>query len=94
MMRINLHGLSLRWRLFLSYLLLLGVMLGVITVAFLVLINTRPAPIEATFRQLAEIAVDLPLRRLWTNAAGRRLQPVEQQIRELAANLRVFADEH
>ncbi|MGQ9909912.1 MAG: sensor histidine kinase [Candidatus Flexifilum sp.] len=88
------NGVSLRWRLFLSYLLLLGVTLGVITVAFLVIINTRPAPIDATFRQLAEIAADLPLRRLWTNAAGRRLLPIEQQIQDLAANLRAFADDH
>lgn len=90
----NVQGLGLRWRLFLSYLLLLTVMLGVITAAFLLLLNTRPAPVDATFRQLAEVAADLPLRQLWTNATNRRLQPVEEQIAELATSLRAFADEH
>lgn len=48
--------LSLRSRLLTSYLLLLGIALGVIAVSLMVLLSTRAAPPQTTYQQLAVIA--------------------------------------
>ncbi|MEP7292867.1 MAG: ATP-binding protein [Chloroflexota bacterium] len=55
-----LHGL--RARLFVSYLLLLAITLTVIGGALVLILNTRDAPPEQTYQQLATLAVSINLR--------------------------------
>jgi signal transduction histidine kinase len=54
--------MTLRWRLFLSSLLVLAITLGVITVAFVLILRTRPAPPTPTYQRLAALAqgIDVP----------------------------------
>lgn len=49
-------SLSLRSRLLISYLLLLGIALGVIAFSLVLLLSTRPAPPQPTYQKLAAIA--------------------------------------
>ncbi len=51
----------LRQRLFGSYLLLLAVTLGVIAVAFVLILNTRQAPPEPTYQRLAQVALNVDM---------------------------------
>lgn len=55
---------TLRARLLLSYVLLLVLLVGVTTISLLVILNTRPAPPEQTYRQLATIALNTNLRNI------------------------------
>jgi signal transduction histidine kinase len=83
-------NLSLRNRLFLTYLALLVVTVGVIAVAFLVFLNTRPAPPQQTYQRLAAIAQGFPLRDIIAEANStigtprERLQAIEQELTTLA----------
>jgi len=52
---------GLRPRLFLSYLVLLLVTLGVIAAAFVLILNTRPAPLEPLYQRLATLAFNMNL---------------------------------
>jgi two-component system, OmpR family, sensor kinase len=88
--------LSLRSRLFASYLLLLSVTLGAIAVALLVIVNTRPAPPQQTYQRLAAIAQGVPLREILTEASAgifttprERLQIVEAELTRLAEDRNV-----
>jgi len=54
-------NLSLRTRLFLTYLFLLAVTVGVIAGAFVLLLNTRQAPPQQTYQRLAAVAQGVPL---------------------------------
>ncbi len=47
---------ALRNRLFISYVVLLIVALGMIASAFVLILNTRPAPLEPTYQRLASLA--------------------------------------
>jgi len=85
--------LSLSARLFLSYVLLLAVTLGVIAAAFLVLVSTRPAPHQLIFDEITAQAAALPLRDLWNASVGRRLLPAEQSFAVLATGLNALAAE-
>lgn len=83
-------NLSLRTRLFLSYLALLAVTVGVIAVAFLIFLNTRAAPPQQTYQRLAAIAQTFPLRELVGQGSGfnsprERQQMLETELTELAA---------
>ncbi len=54
--------MKLRWSLLLASLLVLGITLGVMAVAFLLILQTRPAPPSPTYQRLAALAlsVDVP----------------------------------
>src|SRR5215207_3474355 len=86
----SMPNLSLRNRLFLTYLALLIVTVGVIAVAFLVFLNTRPAPPQQTYQRLAAIAQGFPLREIIAeanstiNTPRERLQAIEQELTALA----------
>ncbi len=72
--------LSLRARLFASYLLLLSVALGVITAALLLILNTRPAPPQQTYQRLATIAQSVPFREILAEATADGVTtPAERQ---------------
>ncbi len=64
---------TLRMRLLVSYLAVLGVALGVLAVALVVLLNTRSAPPQPTYQRLAAQLISLDLRTLL--ARPRRLRP-------------------
>jgi len=53
--------IRLRQRLFLSYLVLLLITLGVIAAAFVLILNTRPAPLEPIYQRLAAVAFNTNL---------------------------------
>ncbi|MDX2161067.1 MAG: ATP-binding protein [bacterium] len=90
---------GLRPRLFLSYLVLLLVTLGVIAVAFVLLLNIRPAPLEPTYQRLATLAVSTNLNEiLQTSRPGglrslldseTRLNAITQTFTQLAAERQV-----
>lgn len=67
---------GLRARLFLSYLFLLVVTLGVIVAALIVILNTRPAPPEPTYQRLSATALNLPLRQVFEQTLSRRILPL------------------
>src|SRR5215213_2430775 len=83
-------NLSLRNRLFLTYLALLLVTVGVIAIAFLIFLNTRPAPPQQTYQRLAAIAQGSPLREIIAEANStiatprERLQVLEDLLTDLA----------
>lgn len=52
---------ALRHRLFASYLLLMVITLGVVALAFVLILNTRPAPPEPTYQRLAQVALNINL---------------------------------
>lgn len=69
---------GLRARLFASYLFLLMLTLGVIAAAVVLILNTRPAPPQPTYQQLAAIASSLPLRQIWEETGGQFLLPQQR----------------
>ncbi len=86
-----LHGL--RARLFVSYLLLLAIMLGVIGGALVLILNTRDAPPEPTYQQLATLALSLNLRDVLNTAGFNQIFPTQRDINSLANALSQIADE-
>ncbi|PJF24406.1 MAG: hypothetical protein CUN53_17985, partial [Phototrophicales bacterium] len=66
---------TLRLRLLASYLAVLGVALGVLAVALVVLLNTRSAPPQPTYQRLAAQIISLDLRSMLTRP--RRLRPAQ-----------------
>lgn len=78
-------------RLFLSYLLLLVVTLGVISGAFVLLVATRPVSAQPVYAQLSAQAAALPLRNLWEQVFGRRFNPALDQVTELTTGLATMA---
>lgn len=83
---------GLRSRLFLSYVTLLLVTLGVMVGALLVFISTRPAPPDQAYRRLAPVAVSVDYREL---LVGTRLGVVslEQALQRLTDGLTAVARE-
>jgi two-component system, OmpR family, sensor kinase len=80
--------MGLRTRLLISYMMLIGITLSVITLALLVFLNNRPAPRELTYRQLADFA-QIHLRDLF----GGVLQTRQLDLRSLAQRLETFSAE-
>jgi len=78
---------GLRGRLFFSYLLLLLITLGAFAFALIVLLNTRPAPPQASYQRLATIALTSGLRDMtWV----RRIAPalsLQQSLRTMGDRL-------
>lgn len=78
---------GLRGRLFFSYLLLLSITLGAFAVALIVILNTRPAPPQASYQRLTTIALTSGLRDMtW----ARRIAPVlslQQSLRTIGERL-------
>ncbi|MFN8530337.1 MAG: ATP-binding protein [Anaerolineae bacterium] len=63
---------SLRPRLFISYVILLLLTLGIIAGAFVFILNTRSAPLEPTYQRLASVAFSTNLSDLMANSASSR----------------------
>lgn len=80
--------MSLRTRLLVSYIVLIGITLSVITLALLVFLNERPAPRELTYRQLSDFA-QAHLRDLVGGLQGTRLV----ELRTLADRLEQFSED-
>lgn len=83
--------MKLRWRLLLSSLFVLGVTLGVMAIAFLLILQTRPAPPTPTYQRLAALAqsVDVPAiarRALIQDELGR--VAAERDVRVLLVDMR------
>jgi len=85
--------LSLRFRLFASYLLLLAASLGVIVLALLVFLDRRPVPPQQTYQQLISIAGALPLREMLLDAGIGNLATRDQIVTAFSDELSRFADE-
>lgn len=90
------RNLSLRARLFLTYLFLLTVTVGIVAAAFLLLLNTRAAPPQQTYQRLAAIAQGVPLGRVLAEASSgldtnpaQRAQALETALAGLAADRNV-----
>ncbi len=83
---------GLRARLFLSYVTLLLVTLGVILAALVLLVSTRPAPPDQTYRRLAPVALSVDYRGL---LLGTRVGVItlQEALQNLADGLREVADE-
>ncbi|HYO89495.1 MAG TPA: HAMP domain-containing sensor histidine kinase [Candidatus Limnocylindrales bacterium] len=83
---------GLRSRLFLSYVTMLMLTIGVVLAALLVLLATRPAPLDQTYRRLAPVALSVDYRRL---LVGTRLGIISLQeaLQGLADGLRQVAAE-
>jgi histidine kinase len=82
---------SLRWQLFISYLLVLLVTLGVISVALFLILTTRNAPVEPTMQRLATFAFNISLRDIVQQSGIRLLRPTEADFAELTGSLDVVA---
>lgn len=80
--------MGLRGRLLASYILLLAVTIGVILVAAIYLLNTRPVPAQSTWQQLAYLALDLDIDQLVGGARPMRglptLNTVTEQLTQIA----------
>lgn len=76
--------LSLRARLFASYLVLLAVTLGVIALTLVIVLGTRPAPTTPTYERLAAVAQGLNLREVIGSEGATRA--------EIEAQLALFAE--
>jgi signal transduction histidine kinase len=85
---------GLRARLFLSYLFLLVVTLGVIVAALIVILNTRPAPPEPTYQRLSATALNLPLRQVFEQTLSRRILPLNQRLNAAIESLTAVAEEY
>lgn len=81
---------GLRTRLFVSYLLLLAITLGVIGGALVLIFNTRDAPPEPTYQQLATLAISTNLR----DVLGFNMMfPTQRDLNNLTSSLsRLAAD--
>jgi signal transduction histidine kinase len=83
----NAMFVSLRWRLFMSYLLVLLVTLGVIGAALFIILTTRAAPVEPTMQRLATFAFNISLRDLARQSGMRLFRPTEADFTELTLTL-------
>ncbi len=87
--------MSVRARLFLSYLLLLSITLGTIVIVLAIILDTRPAPPQQTYQRLAAIAQGAPLRDVLLNAlsgygsATERINTLETDLTLLSQDLNV-----
>src|SRR5664279_183742 len=86
-----LHGL--RARLFISYLFLLAITLTVIGAALVFIFNTRAAPPEPTYDQLATIALNVDLRDVLNTAGFNLLFPTQTDFSNLTSALSQVAEE-
>ncbi len=84
---------SLRARLFVSYLLLLAIMLVVLGGALVLILNTRDAPPEPTYQQLATLALSVNLSDVLDLAGFNRLFPSRSDFNTLTASLSALAQE-
>jgi len=74
---------TLRARLLASYLAVLGIALGVVVVALIVILNTRNAPPQATYQKLASQALGIDLR----TVVGRQTRPMRNWLSNLEGRL-------
>ncbi len=83
---------GLRSRLFLSYVTMLMLTIGVVVAALLVLLNTRPAPPDQTYRRLAPVALSVDYRQL---LVGTRMGVISLQdaLQRLGEGLTQVAEE-
>ncbi len=86
-----LHGL--RARLFVSYLFLLAITLTVIGAALVFILNTRDAPPEPTYEQLATLALNINLPDILDTAGFNLLFPTRRDILNLTNALSSVAQE-
>ena len=86
-------SLSLRARLLLTYLILLGVTLGVITAAFILFLNTREAPPQQTYQRLASVVQGIPLGEILVEAEIAALRTPADRADVIQAELGVLAEE-
>ncbi len=84
---------GLRVRLFVSYLLLLAITLGVIGGALVLILNTRDAPPEPTYQQLATLALSVRLRDVLNVAGFDQIFPTQRDFDSLTAALSQLADD-
>ncbi len=84
---------GLRARLFISYLFLLTITLGVIAGALVFIFNTRPAPPEPTYQQLATLALNIPLTDIIDAAGFNRVFPTRLDLNNLTTALSQIAAE-
>src|SRR5436190_18533123 len=84
-----LHGL--RSRLFLSYLALLAITLTVIGGALVLILNTRDAPPEPTYQQLATVALSVNLSDMLEGAGFNRIFPTRTDLNTLTDALSQLA---
>lgn len=82
--------MGLRGRLLASYLLLLAITIGVILVAAIYILNTRPVPPQPTWQQLASLALSSDLDRVLSNARG---GPLLQSLDDVLAQLEQLAQQ-
>jgi signal transduction histidine kinase len=82
--------MGLRERLLASYLLLLAITIGVILVAAIYILNTRPVPPQPTWQQLASLALSSDSERIISNA---RIGPLLRSLDEIAAQLEQLAQQ-
>ncbi|MFN8379358.1 MAG: HAMP domain-containing sensor histidine kinase [Anaerolineae bacterium] len=83
---------GLRSRLFLSYTALLLVTIGVVLAAVVLLVSTRPAPPDQTYRRLAPVALSVDYRGLLLGASVGMIS-LRDALQQLADGLRQVADE-
>ncbi len=81
----------LRGRLFLSYVLLMAVMLVVVGVALFAILNLRGAPPETTYLRLATTALSVDLRQILSEAATAYVESPAAGWERLTAELDVVA---
>jgi signal transduction histidine kinase len=85
-----LHGL--RGRLFISYLVLLAITLTVIGGALVLILNTRNAPPEPTYQQLATVALSVNLSDMLDGAGFNRIFPTRTDLQTLTDLLTQIAE--
>jgi signal transduction histidine kinase len=88
--------MGLRGRLLASYVLLLAITIGVILIAAIFLLNTRPAPEQPTWERLASLVLSLDLEQVIADARGPlgrlpRLDDVTAELTQLAEDSDVRA---
>src|SRR5689334_3842943 len=86
-----LHGL--RARLFMSYLFLLAITLTVIGAALVFILNTRDAPPEPTYEQLATLALNINLPDVLDAAGFNQIFPTRRDFLNLTTALTEVAQE-
>ncbi|MCC6801881.1 MAG: HAMP domain-containing histidine kinase [Anaerolineae bacterium] len=84
---------GLRSRLFVSYLLLLAITLTLIGGALVLILNTRAAPPEQTYQQLATLAVNLNIRDLLDTTGFNLIFPTRADLNNLTTALSQVATE-
>lgn len=85
---------TLRWRLFLSFVMVLAITLAVAGAALFIIFNTRAAPVEPTLERLANFAVNINLRELAREANFRLVGPNESDYDDLVTVLTATSTEY